>query len=113
VRKDFIRPLRTLYKAPTRPLRSLKNPYKALRVFLLRHSTVIAIRQFLVYFQARDALGKSQGYLGSSVRQPVTQATSYTGNQLHRQPVAQATSYTGNQLHRQAVTQATSYTGNQ
>jgi len=68
VRKDFIRPLRTLYKAPTRPLRSLKNPYKALRVFLLRHSTVIAIRQFLVYFQARDALGKSQGYLGSSVR---------------------------------------------
>ena len=64
MRKDFIRPLRTLYKAPTRPLRSLKNPYKALRVF----STVIAIRQFLVYFQARDALGKSQGYLGSSVR---------------------------------------------
>ena len=29
---------------------------------------MIATRQFLVYFQARDALGKSQGYLGSSVR---------------------------------------------
>ena len=33
VRKDFIRPLRTLYKAPTRLLRSLKNPYKAFRFF--------------------------------------------------------------------------------
>ena len=30
--------------------------------------SMIATRQFLVYFQARDALGKSQGYLGSSVR---------------------------------------------
>ena len=30
--------------------------------------SVIATRQFLVYFQARDALGKSQRYLGSSVR---------------------------------------------
>ena len=30
--------------------------------------SVIATRQFLVYFQARDALGKSQGYLESSVR---------------------------------------------
>ncbi len=30
--------------------------------------SVIATRQFLVYFQARYALGKSQGYLESSVR---------------------------------------------
>ena len=64
----------------------------------------------------------------------VAQASSYTGNQLHRQAqaaqaqasrytFAQATSYTGNQLHkqrkqgnqlhRQPVTQATGYTGNQ
>ena len=44
----------------------------------------------------------------------VAQATSYTGNQLHRQPVTQAmpadqpvtqaTSYPGNQLHTQPVT---------
>ena len=31
-------------------------------------SYCVATRQLLVYFQAKDALGKGQGYLGSNVR---------------------------------------------